>query len=218
MGPKLFDLGQITPSRCARTTRLSTNSEDDDDDGDGLQVESLPLRQKPHHRLDRAKTEQERPVELPLREEAPGDSRLRSLPRTRRQRRRVFLAGFAATAERVPAQSGQRMPTGVRTLQRGQIGRPQREQRRRVSTSGWSAQGTGPVLGKTSAIVSHDVALDRLAKAATAASTAATTAAAAATAAAEAAAKAAAEARPTAPTSSAATAPASTGERLARRS
>ena len=44
--------------------------------------------------------------------------------------------GLAATEERVPAQSGQRIPTGVRTAQRGQIGLPQREQRSRVSTFG----------------------------------------------------------------------------------
>ena len=48
----------------------------------------------------------------------------------------VEMASFALIEARVPAQSGQRMPTGARTAQSGQIGLPQREQRRRVSTLG----------------------------------------------------------------------------------
>lgn len=40
------------------------------------------------------------------------------------------------------AQSGQRKPIGVDTMQRGQIGRSQREQRRRVETFGWKVHLT----------------------------------------------------------------------------
>jgi len=39
-----------------------------------------------------------------------------------------------------PAQVGQRAPTGVSTMQRGQMGVSQRPQRSTVSVPGWRAQ------------------------------------------------------------------------------